>query len=219
MTRTPGQRAGLDRAAVRNAARGVLADRGAGGLSMRAVAARLGVAPNALYSHVESRTALLDDLLDDLLGAIEVPAPDADPGSGLRAVMLAAYDLLARHPDLVPLYLSRQGARGPHARRLGDAMTVLLARAGIEGPKAAEAVRVLIVHMLGFAALSGGDGPIDVEVLRVSLGTSLGWLLAGAGVPDSGDDPAAPPGPDRPAGPSDHAAASPEPSVRRDLGG
>lgn len=182
MVRSPGQRAGLDRAAVLTAAREVLADRGAGGLSMRAVAGRLGVAPNALYSHVESRTALLDDLLDDLLSALDPPAPDTDPAAGLRAVMLAGFDLLARHPDLVPLYLARQGARGPHARALGDAMTLLLARAGVEGPPAGEAVRVLIVHMLGFAALSTADGPVGPAELRANLDTGLRWLLAGAGV-------------------------------------
>ena len=47
------------------AARELLADGGAQALSMRALASRLAVAPNALYSHVENKTALLDALLDD----------------------------------------------------------------------------------------------------------------------------------------------------------
>ena len=44
-------------------------------------------------------------------------------GSAVHAVLLA-------HPDLVALYLGRQGARGPNAVRLGEVMLALLARAG-----------------------------------------------------------------------------------------
>jgi TetR/AcrR family transcriptional regulator, tetracycline repressor protein len=182
MARTPGQRAGLDRPAVLAAARDVLAERGAEGLSMRAVAGRAGVAPNALYSHVENRAALVDALLDDLLAGVPAPARDAEPAAGLRAVMLASFDLVARHPDLVPLYLSRQGSRGPHARALGDAMAVLLERGGITGDTVGRTVRALIVLMLGHAALATGDGPLSPDDLRADLDRGLGWLLAGAGL-------------------------------------
>src|ERR1700754_1685290 len=106
MGRAPGQRAGLDRAAVLDAARSVLGDRGTEGLSMRSVAGRLGVAPNALYSHVESRTALVDALLDDRLAAVPAPDPDADPATGLRDVMQATFDVLVTTPELVPSYLA-----------------------------------------------------------------------------------------------------------------
>ena len=83
MTRSPGQRAGLTYAAVLAAARELLAEGGLPALSMRSLANRLGVAPNALYSHVGSKTALLDDLLDDLLALVAAPNPhDAGPGWG-----------------------------------------------------------------------------------------------------------------------------------------
>ncbi len=66
--RGPGQRAGLSQPAVLAAARELLATAGVDGLTMRALARRLDVAPNALYSHVRSKTDLLDALLDDLPG-------------------------------------------------------------------------------------------------------------------------------------------------------
>lgn len=180
MPRAPGQRAGLTHDAVIAAAREVLDERGADGLSMRAVATRLGVAPNALYSHVAHRTALVDALLDDRLAALDPPRPDAEPAAGLRAVMLDTYDLLADHPGLVPLYLARQGARGPHARALGDAMLVLLARAGVTGEPAGRAVRALIVHTLGYAALATVDAPtMAPPELRADVVVTLGWLIAG----------------------------------------
>lgn len=181
MSRTPGQRAGLTRDAVLAAARTVLDERGVDGLSMRAVASRLGVAPNALYSHVAHRTELVDALLDDRLGDLDPPAPDAEPAAGLRGVMLATFDLLAGHPGLVPLYLARQGARGPHARALGEAMHVLLARVGLEEAEAQRVVRALIVHTLGFTALATADDPtLSPAELRGDLAVTLDWLLRGA---------------------------------------
>jgi AcrR family transcriptional regulator len=163
------------------AARDVFAERGLTGLSMRAVAGRLGVAPNALYSHVADKDALVDALLDDRLAALRPPAPDAEPLAGLREVMLATFDLLGRSPDLVPVYLARQGARGPNARALGDAMTVLLARLSVARPAAGRVVRALIVHTLGFAALATADDPtLAPAELRDDLATTLDWLLRGA---------------------------------------
>lgn len=180
MGRGPGQRAGLTRADVLAAAWAVLNTRGFDGLSMRAVATRLGVAPNALYSHVAHRTELVDALLDDLLSAVPLPVGD-DPVEALLDTMTRAFDVLVAHADLVPLYLTRQGSRGPNARALGEGMTVQLGRAGVTGEAAAEAVRVLIVHTLGFAALATGadDAPLTAATLRANLATGLAWLLAG----------------------------------------
>ncbi|MFC5142595.1 TetR/AcrR family transcriptional regulator [Actinomycetospora rhizophila] len=179
MPRTPGQRAGLSHEAVLTAARTVFAERGLPGLSMRSVAGELGVAPNALYSHVADKDALLDALLDDVLGALTPPPPDADPVAGLREIMLATFDLLGRHADLVPLYLARQGARGPHARALGEAMVVLLARLGVD-EAAGRVVRALIVSTLGYAALATADAPLGDAELRADLDVTLGWLIRGA---------------------------------------
>ncbi len=150
--RTPGQRAGLTRDQVLDAALDLVADGGAAALTMRRVAQRLGVAPNALYSHVADRAALLDAVLDARLAAVAVPDPGPDPVADLAELMVRTYDRLVSRPDLVPLYLARQGSRGPEARRLGAAMLEHLAAAGVTGGDAEEARRVLIVHTKGVAA-------------------------------------------------------------------
>jgi AcrR family transcriptional regulator len=165
------------------AARELLAEQGLEALTMRALAARLDVAPNALYSHVAGKTALIDAVLDDVLAEVQAPAADAeDPDAGLHALMASTYDVLLAHPDLVPLYLARQGARGPNAQRLGDVMLALLARAGVTGPPARAALRVLIVYTIGFAAFTTG-APIGPEPrtdeLRGNFDNGLRWLLAG----------------------------------------
>ncbi len=183
--RTPGQRAGLTRAAVLAAARELLADGGVQALSMRALASRLDVAPNALYSHIANKTALLDDLLDDLLAVVQAPSPDArDPAAGLTELMLSTYDVLTAHPELVPLYLSRQGARGANALRLGQVMDTLLERAGVTGAAGTQARRVLIVHTIGSAAFTSApspesDPPLSAPDARRSFTHGLRWLLDG----------------------------------------
>lgn len=156
-------------------------------MTMRALAKRLDVAPNALYSHVANKTALLDELLDDLLACIPAPDPDAhDPVAALTDLMTSTYAVLTAHPDLVPLYLARQGARGPHAVRLGQVMDALLTRAGVDLADVVQARRVLIVHAIGSAAfatnaLADPDTvrPLSVEDSRQTFARSLRWLVAG----------------------------------------
>lgn len=168
-------------------ARDLLAERGLESLTMRRLAQRLDVAPNALYSHITSKTALIDELLDDVLAEVRAPTPDIeDAGIGLLELMASTYDVLLAHPDLVPLYLARQGARGPNAHRLGDTMTTLLARAGVHGPAAGEALRVLIVYTIGFAAFTthppielGTDRALTATEMADNFTNGLRWLLAG----------------------------------------
>lgn len=172
------------------AARELLAQNGLDALTMRALARRLDVAPNALYSHVATKTSLIDDILDDVLAAVEAPDPDrGDWQAGLRTIMASAHAVLLAHADLVPLYLARQGARGPNAQRLGEVMLALLRRGGVTGRPAREAQRALIVHAIGSAAFTsrpplqpaqGGEtvGPTRAELVR-TFERSLDWLLAG----------------------------------------
>lgn len=185
--RSPGHRAGLTHAAVLSAARELLAEHGIAGLTMRMLAARLDVAPNALYSHVASKTALVDALLDDVLGEVAVLTPSVEnPALGLHRLMTSTYDVLVGHADLVPLYLSRQGAHGPNALRLGEVTLDLLRRAGVPEPTASDALRVLIVYTIGFAAFTrhlpatgGSERRPSAAEMQSSFEHGLGWLLAG----------------------------------------
>jgi TetR/AcrR family tetracycline transcriptional repressor len=184
--RTPGKRAGLSLPAIIAAARASLAERGVRGLSMRAVADRLGVAPNALYSHVESKAALVDAVLEDLLGEIPLPDPDLTPRGGLIAIMRDSFDALVKHPEVVALTLARQGSGGPNAWRLGDRMLELFSDAGIPDAAARDGLRIVLVHLMGCAAFAtqydrelGTAPPHAVESVRADYLRSLDWLLDG----------------------------------------
>ncbi len=81
-----------------------------------------------------------------------MPDPGAaDWRTALRELMRSTRRLLLAHADLIPLFLSRP-TRGPSALRVGEVTLGLLARAGIEGPEAVEALRILLIYSFGFAA-------------------------------------------------------------------
>lgn len=120
-------------------------------ISMRRLAEELGVTANALYSYFPDKSALLDALLDDLLGEIHVPPAASGWQAPLVAILRETRRLLLAHAELIPLYLARPG-RGANAMRLGNVMLECLAAAGLRGRPAADALRILLIYTLGFAA-------------------------------------------------------------------
>lgn len=74
--RRPGQRAGLTTDLVVSAAMAVYSREGVSALSIRSVASDLGVAPNALYSHINSKDALIGEVIDRIIGEVEAPSID-----------------------------------------------------------------------------------------------------------------------------------------------
>jgi TetR/AcrR family transcriptional regulator, tetracycline repressor protein len=150
--RGAGQRAGLSCGPVLEAARRIAEEEGVDRLTMRRLAAELGVMPNALYTYFPHKEALLDALLDDLLAGIDPGDPaEGDWRDGLVRVMDSSRRLLLAHPRLAPVFLARPGL-GPNAARLGEITFELLRRGGLEGERAVEAFRILLIYSLGFAA-------------------------------------------------------------------
>ena len=97
---TPERRAPLDRSRVLQA--GIeLADRdGFEALSMRSLAAELGVVPMALYKHVAGRDDLVAGMIDTLVEGYGTPPADTPWRDAVRAQILAARTTLDAHPWL-----------------------------------------------------------------------------------------------------------------------
>lgn len=176
-------RAGLTREQIVAAAQRTLAARGLGGLSLRAVAAELGVAPNAIYSYVADKNALIDAVLDDVLAAVPDPTT-RDPRRAIKTIMIDTYDVLVAKASLVGAYLTRQGSRGPEAQRLGVIMDECLDRLGATGSKGDTGRRTLIVYTIGYAAFATGwtaddDQPIPAARIRRDFLSGLDWLITG----------------------------------------
>ena len=111
--------------------------------------------PNAIYTYFADKDALLAGLLDDLLGDIGSPeVENRDWRVGLVEIMDSSRRLVLAHPQLAAMFLSRQSV-GPNAARLGEITFRLLRQGGLEGERAVEAFRTLLIYTLGFRRLPG----------------------------------------------------------------
>lgn len=101
MKRRPGRPSApvIVRSAVLNATRTLLRDGGLRAVTMRRVAARVGVTPMALYHHFGSIEALLAELGEAVFATIEVP-PARGWRNRVHALAAAYVDLVARHGEL-----------------------------------------------------------------------------------------------------------------------
>ncbi len=146
-----GRPAQISRPAVVAAAMAVADEHGLAGLTMPAVAARLGVTTMALYRHVASK----DDLLDALVEALLPPLPPESGGASWRerlgAMAAAVRDTAARHPAVFPLLLQRPAAT-ERAREIRDGVVAALRQAGLAPGPAARAERLISTAVLGYAA-------------------------------------------------------------------
>jgi TetR/AcrR family transcriptional regulator, tetracycline repressor protein len=76
-------------------------------LSMRKLGSELGVEAMSLYNHVPNKGALLDGMVEVLLGELEVPPEDEGWESRLRKACRAFRRLAHEHPNVFPLLVVR----------------------------------------------------------------------------------------------------------------
>lgn len=94
-------RKALTRERILEAAKGLADAEGLGVVTMRRLAAELGVEAMSLYHHVPSKDALLDGLIAAVVGEVEdatAESTGAEWRATLRARCLAARDVMVRHP-------------------------------------------------------------------------------------------------------------------------
>src|SRR4051812_15108708 len=163
----PGPRRSLTEGDILAAAVGLLDRGGADALSMRAVAAAVGVAPNALYTYFRTKRSLLHAVTDELLGQVDRRLL-LDPARPWRE-RLARYAVKVRatllaHPGSAPLLLNSP-LDGPHALAAGEALLEVLADAGLTGEDAARASYLLMTYVLGAVAFGVADLGPDTDPL------------------------------------------------------
>ena len=154
------RRNSLTTAEITAAARQVLIANGLEGFTMRAVAARLGAGPMALYTHVASKEELLDLVLDGLLG--ELAGPD-DPTRPWDEVVVEAalrlLDHLRAHPWAVPALFSRPDP-GRGATAAGELYLAAALRGGLNAAESVLLFTGLLALVYGAAGfLSSSAGP------------------------------------------------------------
>lgn len=143
-------RAPLSRARLLAAAIAVADAGGIAALTIRSVAAELGVKPMSLYHHVANKEAIIDGVIDIVFGEIDLPPADTDWRTALRRRAHSARAVLRRHPWAVPLMESRMHP-GPATLRHHDAVLATLRRGGFPIELAGHAYSLLDSYLYGFA--------------------------------------------------------------------
>ena len=143
----------LSRELIIKEALALLEEHGPGGLSMRRLADRLGVAPTALYTHVRGKADLIDGLIDQVYAGLTLDLDHSgDWAQQLTTLSQAVRAHLLAHPAVVPYALQQPGL-GPHSLRLGEAIYDILRPAGFSDQAVVGTVYALLTYILGFVAL------------------------------------------------------------------
>ncbi|MGH2713260.1 MAG: TetR/AcrR family transcriptional regulator C-terminal domain-containing protein [Thermoleophilaceae bacterium] len=125
-------------------------------------AGALGVMPNALYTYFPDKAAILDAVLDGLLGEVERPGPRTSWRAGLVELMRSYRRLLLAQPGLIALTVSRP-MLGPNALRLREDMLTLLGRGRLDDAEAVSAFLALFAFTTGFVAYEAARKPGELD--------------------------------------------------------
>ena len=169
-----GPRRALTEDEILDAALGLLDEGGPTAASVRGIAARVGVAPNAVYTYFPDKAAVVKALVERLLGEVDhdVFADRTQPWRWrVESLALELRQRLSAHPGAVPLMIGGP-MDGPHALALNERLLELLADAGLDPVDAARAAYLLIVYVFGSIALEVADlhqpGPLPPESERIA---------------------------------------------------
>ncbi|MEU2365248.1 TetR/AcrR family transcriptional regulator [Streptomyces noursei] len=135
-----------------------------GEITMRALAARLGVrSPMALYRYVGSKDGLVDLMIDEVYGQMTV-----EQGQGwrdaLRGLGRTSWAAVQRHPWFARLAFSRP-PMGPHALRLYDTALAELEPLGLDAATRMRFVSTVLGHVLG-----SGLALLEEQTMRARVG-------------------------------------------------
>ncbi|MGH3124971.1 MAG: TetR/AcrR family transcriptional regulator C-terminal domain-containing protein [Streptosporangiaceae bacterium] len=124
---------------------------GLAALSMHKLGAELGVQGMSLYSHVDSKDALLDGIVEAMTWEAEMPPADGiDWRDALRHLAREIRTVILRHPAAAPLLVSRPVMP---VRRLEqvDAYRTLLVEEGFTEDRALDVLRTVYMYAHGSA--------------------------------------------------------------------
>ena len=162
---------------------------GAGGyeeMTIRSLAAELGVAPMSLYRHIRDKDDLLDEVVDRLLAKAWRPSA---PGDDWQEWVIEAADklrsFLVSQPAALHVYLRHPVVSRAAVERM-DTMMDILRRTGAGEETARRAYGALHTYTIGFAAIEAsrarsapGTGNVSSLAQQLAAYTTADQFLAG----------------------------------------
>ncbi|MCC3778328.1 TetR/AcrR family transcriptional regulator C-terminal domain-containing protein, partial [Streptomyces sp. UNOB3_S3] len=161
--RTRGERAGLTREIVLDAALGLIDREGRAALTMRRLGAELGVEAMTLYHHVPNKDALLDGLVERVFAeALPLPgngeAEVTDWRAFLRAYAGSLRAALLRHPGVLPLVTGRPAVTPATLDAVERGLRTLTSAGFALGP-AVDTLNALSLFVVGHTAAEADARP------------------------------------------------------------
>lgn len=214
----PGRRAGrpakplLNRELIADAALDLVTADGTDGLTMKSLAARLGVSVSSLYNHIAGKAELLTSVQDAVMSRVDASAftaVDAADGVAGGADLLAdalrtwsrSYrQVFADYPSLVPLIATMPVSGAPATRRMYDAVSAGLLAAGVPTAQVVPVIVAFESFLYGSAMdvhapagiFGSRPGEQDAPSFR-SVVASFTAQVDGAGGEDAASTPASTP--------------------------
>lgn len=132
-------------------------------ISIRGVAAELGISPMTIYRYVASKDELIDAMLVLALNRMEVPYSNAsDWRQRIIDIMVAWRELLVAHPSAIQLLVDRRvPAQSEGLGRLAEHVLACLEDGGITGRAAAQTFWQLFSFTFGHIVFEQARRNID----------------------------------------------------------
>jgi AcrR family transcriptional regulator len=171
----------LSRDAIVDAALRVLDSEGLAALTMRRVADELGTGPSSLYAHVADKDAMVEAVLDRVIGEVEVPEV-IDPQrweEQLKDIARSARATMGRHRDIARASLGTIPT-GENSLPVGNAMVGILLASGVSRRVAALSVDILALYFTAMALEESlEDYDLNDEAAATAFNVELQQFFAG----------------------------------------
>ena len=150
-------------------------------VTMRELAAELGVGTMTLYGYFRSKDELIDATLDRGAEEVRIPSPRGSWKTQLRALVKEMYRVLRKYPPAVQVR-ARRPMLSAGVLRTSDAAMGIMIKAGFDKGEAARAWRSLFTYTFGFVAFTpesaSDEATRDWRVRFASLDVEeLPWLV------------------------------------------
>ena len=162
----------------------LIADHGLAAFSLRGLAESLGVAPNAVYNHIQNRDDLLDAITERFVASIRLPAGEQPWPEWVRSCAMRLRSQLLRRRGLTELMLARAvtTAAGP---RLLARFLARLESAGVDRAVAHLAWHALLTVVVGSVSQAPGRDTSSQATFEAVLDITISGLHAAAAAPPS----------------------------------
>ncbi len=136
-------------------------EQGMAALSMRKLAAELGVDPMAIYHYLPGKEAVLAALVEDVFSRLRVPPASGEGWQNrVRAFARAYRDVVRSHPNLVRHVVANAEVAATAALEASEELYAALIGAGLQPLAVVRAADLVVDYVHGFA-LAEAAGPLE----------------------------------------------------------